>query len=261
MGAGGSTEEATELERQRRSGDMTKAGVWRVSHFHRLVMFYKKEWTHEVSGRVHHNRKFQRLAWNLEKLDLRDNVLKYFANPSAKRLKALREIDLSQNRFKRFPKDAFAPPNIEIVRICENKIRNVRLPPPSLLTTLVELHLDNNRIMELPDAFIDFESLEVLSLSSNGFVDMPDVILELDTLKQLLMEQNAMWSASLCCPARSCALPGSRLTDERARVQVPAADVQPAGEAGGAGAQREQLRDDAARAVRHGQPGRPAAGS
>ena len=95
------------------------------------------------------------------------------------------------------PKDAFAPPNIEIVRICENKIRNVRLPPPSLLTTLVELHLDNNRIMELPDAFIDFESLEVLSLSSNGFVDMPDVVLELDTLKQLLMEQNAMWSASL----------------------------------------------------------------
>ena len=89
MGAGGSTEEATELDRQRRSGDMTKAGVWRVSHFHRLVMFYKKEWTHEVSGRVHHNRKFQRLAWNLEKLDLRDNVLKYFANPSAKRLEQL----------------------------------------------------------------------------------------------------------------------------------------------------------------------------
>ena len=121
---------------------------------------------------------------------------RYFPS-SVKRLKKCREIDLSQNRFKRFPKDAFAPPNIEIVRICENKIRNVRLPPPSLLTTLVELHLDNNRIMELPDAFIDFESLEVLSLSSNGFVDMPDVVLELDTLKQLLMEQNAMWSASL----------------------------------------------------------------
>lgn len=219
MGNGNSSPEKTERDRERRSGDMTKAEVLRIKTFFRMLMVYKIEWVHEVSGRVHHNTKMQRLRWSLRKLDLRENKLKYFP-PQIKRLKQLREINLSQNRFKRFPADAFRAPNLEVVKISDNKIRNIRLQSlgPSLLSSLVELHLDNNRIAELPDAFIDFCNLEVLNLSANvcacvcsssyalfvsvlltalscsqGFLDFPDLICEITTLRQLLMEQNSMW--------------------------------------------------------------------
>ena len=54
-------------------------------------------------------------------------------------------------------------------------MRNVRLPSPQLLGTLVELHLDNNRIEELPDAFAALQSLQVLNLSANAFSEFPEV--------------------------------------------------------------------------------------
>jgi Leucine-rich repeat (LRR) protein len=194
MGNGSSAPEETERERERRSGDMTKAEVWRIKTFFRLLMVYKIEWVHEVSGRVHHNSKMQRLQWSLSKLDLRENRLKYFP-PQIKRLKQLRELNLSQNAFKRFPADAFRAPKLETIKISDNRIRNIRLESlmPSMLSNLVELHLDNNRIAELPDAFIDFCNLEVLNLSANGFLDFPDLICEMTTLRQLMMEQNSMW--------------------------------------------------------------------
>jgi len=194
MGNGSSSPEETELERVRRSGDMTKAEVLRIKTFFRLLMIYKIEWVHEVSGRVHHNTKMQRLKWSLSKLDLRENRLKYFP-PQIRRLKQLRELNLSQNQFKRFPADAFRAPNLEVIKISDNKIRNIRLESlmPSLLSSLVELHLDNNRIAELPDAFIDFCNLEVLNLSANGFLHFPDLICEMTSLRSLLMEQNSMW--------------------------------------------------------------------
>ena len=153
MGSGSSSLEETDRERERRSGDMTKAEVLRIKTFFRMLMIYKIEWVHAVSGRVHRNTKIQRLRWSLSKLDLRENQLKYFP-PQVQRLKRLRELDLSKNRFKRFPADAFRPPSLEVVKISDNKIRNIRLESltPSLLSNLVELHLNDNRIAELPGA-------------------------------------------------------------------------------------------------------------
>ena len=150
MGSGSSSLEETDRERERRSGDMTKAEVLRIKTFFRMLMIYKVEWVHAVSGRVHHNTKMQRLRWSLRKLDLRENQLKYFP-PQVQRLKRLRELDLSKNRFKRFPADAFRPPSLEVVKISDNKIRNIRLESltPSLLSNLVELHLNDNRCASL----------------------------------------------------------------------------------------------------------------
>jgi Leucine-rich repeat (LRR) protein len=117
----------------------------------------------------------------------------------------------SQNRFKRFPAHIFGAPALRSLRLSNNKVRhvrlpldrcgcslpasaggvgthrdtitgrfgaqvrNVRLPSPQLLGTLVELHLDNNRIEELPDAFAALQSLRVLNLSANAFSEFPEV--------------------------------------------------------------------------------------
>ena len=135
----GGPPEETERERERRAGDMTKAEVLKIKTFRRFLMRYQTEWVHEVSGRVHRSSSWQRLQWSLEKLDLRENKLKYFP-PQIKRLKKLKELNLSQNRFKRFPADAFRAPRLEKIQISDNKIRNIRLESlvPSQLYNLVE---------------------------------------------------------------------------------------------------------------------------
>ena len=269
MGSASSSLEETDRERERRSGDMTKAEVLRIKTFFRVLMVYKIEWVHAVSGRVHHNTKMQRLRWSLSKLDLRENQLKYFP-PQVQRLKRLRELDLSKNRFKRFPADAFRAPNLEVVKISDNKIRNIRLESltPSLLSNLVELHLNDNRIAELPDAFIDFCNLEVLNLSANV-----SLALSLARARSLSVcgrahvctRSSAVFPprrVSHCTELRSGfpGLPGADLRDDLAapaingaeRDVVSPADVQSAGKFGGARAEREQFRDDAACALRYG---------
>ena len=191
MGCSPSTE-GTELERQQKEGDLTSAGIVKISHFFRLVVVLNTEWQHEDSGRIHAQKRYQPLKWNLTKLDLRDNKLKYFPS-SVGNVRRLVEIDLSQNNIKRFPADAFNARRLQVLRLTENKIRNVRLPSPDRLNSLVELHLDNNRISELPGAFVDLRHLEVLNLSANEFTDFPEVLVALDSLKSLLLEQNQIW--------------------------------------------------------------------
>ena len=121
------TEEETELRRARSKGDFTTGEVKKFVTFFRRMAVVRIQWTHAVSGRVHAHTTFQPLEAGLTKLDARENLLKYFP-ASAKRLKRCREIDLSQNNFKRFPGQAFAAPNLRILRLSANKVRNVRLP-------------------------------------------------------------------------------------------------------------------------------------
>lgn len=61
----------------------------------------------------------------------------------------------------------------------------------SMVTTLEELHLPQNKLSALPFAFRELHLLKRLNLDSNSFTEFPDLISSLKILKHLSIDQNS----------------------------------------------------------------------
>ncbi|SFN25321.1 leucine-rich repeat-containing protein kinase family protein [Variovorax sp. OV329] len=156
------------------------------------------------------------LGDTLEALNLSGNALADLPDDLA-RLRRLRIVFCSDNRFTHVPKVLGTLPALEMVGFKSNRIRELSgasLPPRLrwlILTAneladlpdelgrrprLQKLMLAGNRLSKLPPSMAACERLELLRIASNRFEELPDWLLELPRLSWLAFAGNPVAEAS-----------------------------------------------------------------
>ena len=126
------------------------------------------------------------------------------------------KLDLSGMGLPIFPADIFSIPNLKVLSLSDNQIRQVP-PDVGLLTSLTQLRLNghglptlpaelgllinlqtlwiqNNKLVTLPDEMEALTSLTALSISGNMMLTLPMQLLALTNLKELHVESTALKS-------------------------------------------------------------------
>lgn len=124
---------------------------------------------------------------NLEKLNLSHNRLIYFRFDRLK--EHIKFLDLSGNQLKEISGNVF-PPNLEILKLKENRIKVL----PELPKNLIELDVSDNKLTE-----INFfpETLKSLDVSSNQLEHLSNSLLACQDLEKLNYEKNETIEISL----------------------------------------------------------------
>ena len=147
------------------------------------------------------------LADTLEVLDLSGNALSSLP-PEMPRLKALRVLFCSDNRFTVLPSVLGQCPSLDMVGFKANQI--AQLPPEALPPALRWLILTDNRLTGLPEALGRCTRLQKLMLAGNRLRALPQSIGGLRQLELLRIAANGFESADAALPAGLLALPRLR---------------------------------------------------
>jgi len=123
----------------------------------------------------------------LEKLNLSYNHISYFRFDRLK--DNIRMLDLTGNQLKNVGGNIF-PPNLEILKLRDNKISEI----PALPSGLVELDVAMNKIKKIENYP---PTLKILDISSNNIEKLCDTILECKELGKLNYEHNDTIEISL----------------------------------------------------------------
>ena len=138
------------------------------------------------------------LADSLEILDLSGNALSSLPD-DLPRLRKLRIIFCSDNRFTELPAVLGACPALTMVGFKANKIRTV--PPASLPAQLRWLVLTDNLIEELPDELGQRPELQKLMLAGNRLRALPAGMAQLHRLELLRIAANQLTGLPAWLPA------------------------------------------------------------
>ncbi|KAL4341784.1 hypothetical protein GQ457_08G025430 [Hibiscus cannabinus] len=126
-------------------------------------------------------------------LDLRGKLMNQveWLPVSIGKLKAVAELDLSENRIMALPPSIGSLQALTKLDIHSNQLINL---PDSVgeLVSLIELDLRANRLKSLPTSFGNLKNLLNLDLSSNEFTHLPETIGNLTALKRLIVETNEL---------------------------------------------------------------------
>ncbi|KAK8622037.1 hypothetical protein V6N13_097664 [Hibiscus sabdariffa] len=126
-------------------------------------------------------------------LDLRGKLMNQveWLPVSIGKLKAVTELDLSENRIMALPPSIGGLQALTKLDIHSNQLINL---PDSIgeLVSLIELDLRANRLKSLPTSFGNLKNLLNLDLSSNEFTHLPETIGNLTALKRLIVETNEL---------------------------------------------------------------------
>jgi Leucine-rich repeat (LRR) protein len=115
-------------------------------------------------------------------LYMHDNQLEFLPR-SLERLRELKYLNISQNRFSAFPEICHISRLVEL-RATDNQFSDL---PSSIarLSRLRELHLRNNRLRALPTAIAELSELRLLDLRGNPIETLPESILEMPRLEKI----------------------------------------------------------------------------
>jgi Leucine-rich repeat (LRR) protein len=222
----------TELDRSRTEGDFTSSEVVEISRFFaRAVLIKMKEADADASPIQKLLKmcvlKLQPLNGTLTKLDFRKNLLKKIPK-SIKKLPMLKELDLSDCQFKRFPREVCEVSTLEVLRLSGNHLRrlehkhNIRN-----LRKLRELALDGNRMEHLCDDICTLAGLRIINLSNNNFKRFPSDVCGCVGLEELYMEQNGLTYVDMEIDnlkmLKTFALGANRFTEVPAPASMPPA--------------------------------------
>lgn len=124
---------------------------------------------------------------NLKALTLNDNQLENL--PEFLGLAALRNLYISKNKFKTFPKSLCSLTNLENLWMSDNKLSQF---PTEIgqLQNLRRFNLTNNNISELPKEIVQLKNLRFLHVAWNNISKMPDEIEKLENLTSINIAGN-----------------------------------------------------------------------
>jgi hypothetical protein len=147
------------------------------------------------------------LADTLTMLDLSGNRLRELPG-DLPRLRALRTLFCSNNRFETLPAVLGACPELDLVGFKANAIAHV--PAAALSPRLRWLILSDNRVEALPETLGDCTRLRKLALAGNRLTRLPAGIAECESLELARLSANLFATLEDALPAGLLALP--RLT-------------------------------------------------
>ncbi len=136
-------------------------------------------------------------AWskfvNLEFLSFKNDHLKDIPKEIGL-LKNLKVLDLSGNDFTTLPPTFSSLVNLEELFLNDeiNFSLSANIEVISLLPRLKILHLENDKLDQLPKEIFKLQGLEVLYLNNNNFEKLPMEIMDLKNLKYLDLHDNKL---------------------------------------------------------------------
>lgn len=129
---------------------------------------------------------------NLKELNISNNNLKYFPK-GIEKLKNLEVLDIGNNSFKSLPKEIETLKNLKNLRIANNPIKEL-LVSLKRLNSLKCLNLANTKLKKVPKISKD-SMLEVLNISNTRIVTLPSNIGVLKKLKRIISEKNTVYDS------------------------------------------------------------------
>jgi Leucine-rich repeat (LRR) protein len=107
---------------------------------------------------------------NIENLDLRNNILRYF--PPEVELMNINFLDMDNNH----------------LNLCTKKDLDTLFYSMSYFTKIKRLSLDGNDLNYLPKSIVNLKSIESLNIANNSFIDLPKIIYKMDNLIYLRID-------------------------------------------------------------------------
>lgn len=122
-------------------------------------------------------------------LDLKRNKLMY--SPDLSRFRALISLDLSENNLNTFPERLPVNGSLDRLHLSHNKITVIdTVSLLRLRDTLTELHINDNKIKDLPMEIGYLNRLALLNISNNDMNDLPYSLGYISTLSKILLDGN-----------------------------------------------------------------------
>ena len=106
----------------------------------------------------------------------------------------LRDIKYASNEAWRLPPSFSLATSLTSLDVSNNQLEQLASTELYKLSKLLSLRLSNNRLMSVPDYFVQFRALRTLNLSSNSLREFPDHLCDLTTLVDLDISFNAISS-------------------------------------------------------------------
>jgi Leucine-rich repeat (LRR) protein/GTPase SAR1 family protein len=128
---------------------------------------------------------------NLETLELSNNNLEGLPRSLGK-LNKLQTLNVSSNQIRTFPETFAEASQLSTIYISNNKLTDFPAGLDYLKLSLQNLHVDENRITELPDWLSEFAELSELDVGYNDLTTIPESFFKLKKLRDLNVRENPL---------------------------------------------------------------------